>query len=381
MRIPLTDVAWQHQQVRTEIEAAIDRLLADQQCDGSALVAGLEEAFQERFPGLEAVGVQSGLAAQLLILKALGIGPGDEVITVPNTDMATTAAISLTGARPVFVDVLPDTQNMDPAQLAGAITPRTRAVVPVHMYGVPAEMAAILKIASQHSLPVVGDAALALGARYQGTDVGYLGDAVFFSFAPRKVLGGAGNGGMVVTQRPEIARQVRLLRGYGQEPNVQDRPIAERQRLGGQIYAAEGHNLKLDPIQAAIVRAKFDHMDEWGRLRQQIAARYTELLTGCPGVQIPVVRAGDQPAWRNYTILTDRREAVRAALAAEGIATALLYTPPLHLQPAYQGWGLAEGAFPVAEHLAGQLLCLPIYPGMSTTQVDQVVAVIRQIHP
>jgi dTDP-4-amino-4,6-dideoxygalactose transaminase len=376
--VPLTDVAWQHRQVWDEVQASFRALLEDPTCDGAHFSHALEAAFEERFgdPWI-ALSAQSGLAAETLLLRALGIGPGDEVVTVPNSDLATTSAIAHVGARPVFVDVEPGSFLLDPAAAARAITPRTRALMPVHMYGHPARMPELRRLADGYGLLLLEDATLALGATLNGVAAGTLGDGAFFSFAPRKVLGGVGNGGLALLRDPDVARRFRLLRGYGLDPDLQDRPIAERHLEPGQRHLAEGYNLKLDGIQAAIVRAKLRHLEAWRDLRAAVAAHYDAGLDGVPGIERPRVAAGVRPAWRNYTVLAERREPLRAHLRAQGITTAALYTPPVHLQPVYAHLGIGPGAFPVAEAQADRLLCLPIYPGMADAQVERVVAEIR----
>jgi dTDP-4-amino-4,6-dideoxygalactose transaminase len=376
--IPLTDVAWQHREVGDEVRAAFERLLADPTCDGAHFAHELEAAFVAHAgePWI-ALSAQSGLAAETLLLRAWGIGPGDEVVTVPNSDLATTSAISHAGARFVLADVERDAFTLDPEAAESAITPRTRALMPVHMYGHPARMDALRRLADRHGLLLLEDATLALGAEVDGRPAGTLGDGAFFSFAPRKVLGGIGNGGMALVRDPEVARRFRLLRGYGLDPELQDRPIAERQRHAGQVHLAEGYNLKLDGIQAAIVRAKLRRLEAWNELRRAVAARYEAGLAGITGVETPRTTAGVRPAWRNYTLRVDRREDLRAHLHARGIATAALYTPPVHLQPVYAHLGLGPGSFPVAEAQAPRILCLPIYPGMAAAQVDRVVEGVR----
>lgn len=377
MAIPLVDVAWQHRQVRPAIDAALDRILTDPVCDGAEFVAGLEAAVAARLGrGVQAIGVQSGLAAEFLALSALGIGPGDEVITVPNSDLATTAAISHTGASFVLVDVDLRSFNLDPALIEAAVTPRTRAIVAVHLYGLPAEMDAITAIARRHRLAVVEDATLALGAEYRGAPVGTLGDAACFSFAPRKVLGGTGNGGMVTTRDPALAERVRLLKGYGLDPRRGDAPIRERQAHAGFEHLVEGHNLKLDPIQAAVVGAKFARLDDWAARRQALADRYAARLAGVPGLGLPAAPPHVRHAWRNFVVRLPHRDAVRARLRERGIATGVVYIPPVHLQPVYRGLGLGPGSFPHAEAAARELLCLPMHPGLTGEQVDEVASAL-----
>lgn len=371
--IPLTDVAWQHRQVRAAIDAAIDRLLTDPTCDGAPFVDALEKAFAAHHGGdWIAVSAQSGLAAQTLLLRTFGIGAGDEVITAPNSDIATTAAISHVGATFVLADVAPGTFHLDPAAAEAAIGPKTRAILPIHMYGQPAAMNELRSLADAHGLLLLEDAALALGATVDDRKVGTLGDGAFFSFAPRKVLGGTGSGGMVLVRDPEVARTVRLLRGYGLDPDIQELPIAERHRKLAHAHVAEGYNLRLDGIEAAVVAAKLPHVEEWRALRQAVADRYDERLAGAPGIETPRVPPGTRSAWRNYTILVDDRDGVRAHLHANGITAATLYAPPVHLQPVYAHRDQGPGSFPVAESQGERLLCLPIWPGLEPEQVDRV---------
>ncbi|MFN8592602.1 MAG: DegT/DnrJ/EryC1/StrS family aminotransferase [Thermomicrobiales bacterium] len=379
MTVTLMDVAWQHDQVRSEIDRALDQILTDVHSDGAELIAALENTLARRFgDGVDAITVQSGLAAEFLILKALDIGVGDEVVTVPNSDVATTAAISHTGARFVLVDVDPRTHNLDPDRLEAALTPRTRAIVPVHLYGLPAAMDDINDIAGRHGLRVIEDATLAFGAAYRGSPAGVLGDAACFSFAPLKVLGGAGSGGLVTTRDPRLAARVRLLKGYGLDPSRGEAPMRERQAHAGFEHLAEGYNLRLNPIEAAIIGAKLPLADEWAARRQAIANLYTERLAAIPGITLPAVPPDVRHAWRNYVVRLPHRDQVRARLQERGIATAVLYTPPVHLQPVYRGLGLGPGSFPVAEALARDLLCLPMHPGLTTAQVQEVAATLSE---
>jgi dTDP-4-amino-4,6-dideoxygalactose transaminase len=375
--IPLTDVAWQHRQVRADIDLAIDRILTDIHADGAELIAALEATMTRRLgEAVHAIAVQSGLAAEFLLLKGLGIGPGDEVITVPNSDIATTAAISHTGARFVLVDVDARTHNLDPDLIEAAITPRTRAIVPVHMYGLPAAMDEINDVGRRHGLHVIEDATLALGAMYREAEVGSLGDAAFFSFAPRKVLGGTGRGGLAATRDAGLAARVRLLKGYGLDPGNGEAPISQRQWHAGLDHLAEGFNLQLNPMEAAVVNAKLTQANTWAARRQAIADRYAELLADIPVIVAPEVPPGLQHAWRNYVVRVPHRVRVRTRLRERGIATGVLYTPPIHLQTIYRGLGLGPGSFPVAEALARDLLCLPMHPGLTDEQVDTVVAAL-----
>jgi dTDP-4-amino-4,6-dideoxygalactose transaminase len=379
MHIPMNDLAWQHCQVRGEIDRVVAQLLSDPACDGLAFVKDLEARFARYLGGSAlAVGVQSGRAAEFLILQAYGIGPGDEVITVPNSDIATTAAISHTGARFVLVDIDPTTFNMDPAQLEAAITPRTRMIMPVHMYGLPAEMDDIRAIADRYGLKVVEDATLSLGAQYRGSRTGLLADAAFFSLAPSKVLGGTSNGGVVVTTDPDLAYRVRLLRGYGLEPELADTPVSERQSFTRHSHVAEGFNLKLDVMQAAIAGVKLTQVDVWGARRQAAADRYLEHFAEMPAGEAPYVPPHMRHAWRNYVVKVPHRDTVRERLRQNGIASGVLYIPPVHLQPVYSGLGLGPGSFPNAEAAAESLLCLPMHPGLSADQVDLVAGNLKE---
>ena len=377
MRIPVYDVTIQHRRLLPELEAAFREVLLNGQSDVVPQVTGLEQEVGDFLGGCHAIGVQSGTAALFLILKALGIGPGDEVITVPNSDMATTGAISHTGARFVLCDVESDSMNMNPALVQSCITPRTKAILPVHLYGHPADMNPILDIARRHGLAVVEDATLSLGATYHGRFTGLIGVAGAFSFAAHKVIGGVGNGGMVVTRDPDLALRVRTLRGYGQHPSRQELPPELRHTLDSQQYLVEGYNLRLDSVQAALLRVKLQHLREWQVERQALADRYALRFAGTV-VQAPVVKPGCTHAWRNYIVLLPDRDRVRQALRDRGIASIALYIPPVHLHPVHAHLGLGPGSFPVAERLAEQLLGLPMYPGLAPERVDEVAHAVLE---
>jgi dTDP-4-amino-4,6-dideoxygalactose transaminase len=272
-------------------------------------------------------------------------------------------------------DVEAQTMNIDPALIEARITPRTRAILPVHLYGHPADMAPILEIARRRALAVIEDATLALGATYQGQHAGLMGLAGCFSFAAHKVIGGAGNGGMVVTRDADLALKVRMLRGYGQHPSRQEMPPEERHRIDRLEHFVEGHNLRLDSLQAAIVRVKLRRLPEWQAERQSLADRYARRFAGT-AVRAPSVRPGCTHAWRNYVVLTPDRDGVRAFLRARGIASNALYIPPVHLQPVYAHLNLGAGSFPVAERLADELLGLPLYPGLPPEHVDEVAGAV-----
>jgi dTDP-4-amino-4,6-dideoxygalactose transaminase len=370
MRIPNLDETWQHRQLLPTLEGIVRRVLIDEDF-AVTQAAGLEQDVSTFLGGGHAVAVQSGTAALFLTLLALGLGPGDEVITAPNSDLATTASISHTGARFVLCDVEPDTMNLDPEMIERRITPRTKAILPVHLYGHPAEMGPIMEIARRHHLLVVEDACLAIGASYHGQATGHIGTAGCFSFGIRKVISGAGTGGMVVTHDPELARRIRLVRAVGQYPAMNEMTPSAREEVHGQQNLVEGYYLQLNNMQAAIVREKLRHLRDWQAQRQAIADHYARLFAGTR-VTAPVMRSGCTHAWRDYVVQVPHRAEVRRALREAGIGTALRYIPPVYLQPVYRHLGLGPGSFPVAERVADRVLGLPMYPGLPTEQVDEV---------
>ncbi|HLW58661.1 MAG TPA: DegT/DnrJ/EryC1/StrS family aminotransferase [bacterium] len=374
MRIPNLDETWQHRQLLPTLEGIVRRVLIDEDF-AVTQAAGLEQDVSAFLGGGHAVAVQSGTAALFLTLLALGVGSGDEVITAPNSDLATTASISHTGARFVFCDVEPDTMNLDPALVENRISPRTKAILPVHLYGHPAEMGPVVEIARRHRLLVIEDACLSIGASYHGQATGLIGKAGCFSFGIRKVISGAGTGGMVVTHDPELARRIRLLRAVGQYPAMNEMTPSAREEVHGQQNLVEGYYLQLNNMQAAIIREKLHHLREWQARRQDLADRYARHFAGTR-VTAPVVRPGCTHAWRDYVVQLPHRAEVRRALREAGIATALRYVPPVYLQPVYRHLGLGPGSFPVAERLADRVLGLPMYPGLHTDQVDEVASAV-----
>lgn len=368
----MRDLAGQYRTIKPELDAAIHAVIESGEFERGEELRELERELAQACGVAQVVAVGSGLAALFILLRALKIGPGDEVITAPNTDIATCSAISHTGADLKWCDVRLQTHNLDPDRVAAAIGPRTRAIVAVHLYGLPAEMGALRALASEHGLALVEDAALAFGARVGTRPAGSLGDGGAFSLAPSKVLGAYGDGGFIAIDEASLAARARLLAGYG-EP-FRDAMTGPDGLLR---LEAEGYHSHLDLLQAAVVRVKLRHLPQWMRRRQRIAALYQEELDGS-GVATPVVPPGVTHAFRNYVVRLERRDEVRAALAARGIATALLYTPPLHLQPIYKRLGHQQGAFPVAERLARELLCLPIYPELTDHDVRRVARELRR---
>jgi dTDP-4-amino-4,6-dideoxygalactose transaminase len=367
--IPLVDLRAQYQRIKAQVDEAIDRVL-----DRSAFIGGEEvESFATEFAAycaapeglsLHCATCGNGTDALYLALRALGIGPGDEVITVAHTFIATAEAISLTGARPVFVDVFDDTLLMAPNRLEEAVTPRTRAVVAVHLYGQPCDMDAILDVARRHDLRVVEDAAQAHGASWRGRRVGTLGDAACFSFYPGKNLGAYGDGGAVVSRDKDLIGQVRRLANHG--------------RLEKYTHEIEGVNSRLDGIQAAVLRVKLRHLDRWNAERQEIAALYLERLRDQEFI-LPTVHPHAVPVWHLFVVQTSGRERVQAELKRRGVATGVHYPLPLHLQPAYQHLPYREGSFPLTERAAARILSLPIYPEMTEDQVAQVCDALREV--
>ena len=332
--------------------------------------AAFEAAFARACGARHAIGVGSGYAALFLALKAGGLGPGDEVITAANTDVASASAISHTGATPVFVDIDARTFNIDPTLIEAKITARTRAIMPIHLYGLPADMEPILDIAGRHDLLVVEDAALAFGARYRGRLAGSMGHLGCFSFAPHKILGAYGDGGMVITDDPELADRVRLWGSYGERRRFEQvGPVTLLQPLEHEV---EGYHNHLDTLQAAVLHTKLRHVEGWIARRREVAATYSELLAGA-NVRTPYAPEGYEHVYRNYVIRVGSRDEVRIRLAKEGIHTNVLYTPPVHLQSIYREQGYREGDLPVTEQVAKELLCLPMFPELTADQIKYVV--------
>ncbi len=364
--IPFGDLRLQYKSLKVELDRAIGQVLDDGWFILGKNVAAFEQEFATYCGAAHAIGVGNGTDALQLALMACGVGPGDEVITAPHSATFTALAISATGAVPRFVDIQANSFNLDPARLLDAIGPRTRAIIPVHLYGQPADMQPILAIARQHGLVVIEDAAQAHGARYQGRRAGSLGDVGCFSFYPSKNLGAFGDGGMVVTSDPELADRVRMLRHGGQKARY------DHQLLG--------INSRLDELQAAILRVKLAYLDRWNQQRRHIAALYTALLTDS-AVEPPLEQPGVEHIYHLYVVRCRNRSALQAHLTQRGIETAVHYPTPIHLQAAYRGLNLGRGSFPVAEQCAQEVLSLPIYPELSDAKVRQVVAAIREWNP
>jgi len=364
MPVPFLDLKAQYQSLREEIRPAIDRVLDSGSFILGAEVAAFEREFAAYCGVAQAVGVNSGTSALHLALLAAGIGPGDEVLTVPFTFVATVAAIRYTGARPVFVDIDPVSFTVNVKQLAAAITPRTKAILPVHLYGQMADMDPILACARQHGLIVIEDAAQAHGATYQGRRAGSLGDLGCFSFYPGKNLGAYGEGGLVVTNHPAYAKTIAMLRDWGQAQKYQ--------------HVLPGYNYRLEGLQGAVLRVKLRHLEAWTEARRACAARYDHLLAGA-GVQTPAALPDRRHVYHVYAIRVPHRDTVQPALAAQGIQTGIHYPIPVHLLPAHADLGYKAGAFPAAEAAAAEVLSLPLYPELTAAQQAQVVQALRQV--
>lgn len=363
--IPFLDLQTQFAMIRSEVMAAVERVMESQNFILGSEVQDFETEMAAMLACRYAFGCASGSDALLLALVALGIGSGDEVITTPFTFVATGGSIARVGARPIFVDIHLGTYNLDPDQVKNAITPKTKAVIPVHLFGLPAPMNEIVKIARSNGLAVVEDAAQALGARYGQAFVGNLGDVGCFSFFPSKNLGGAGDGGMVVTNNPRLADQLKILRLHGCRSKYH--------------YEVLGLNSRLDSIQAAILRVKLRYLPNWTLARRRNAASYRKLFAkaGLQGiVQLPTESPNSEHVYNQFVIRSQQRDLLRAYLLREGIPTEIYYPLPLHLQHAFRNLRYSRGDFPNAEAASRSVLALPIYPELTATQQELVVSKI-----
>ncbi len=357
--MPFVDLSAQFASIRDDIEAAIAGVLERNDFILGDSVARFEEEMAAYCEAAHAVGVDSGTSALELALMALGVGSGDEVITVANTFIASALAISYVGATPVLVDIDPDTYQIDPALIEAAITPRTKAIMPVHLYGHPADMDPINEIARSHGLKVVEDASQAHGARYKGRRVGALGDVSAFSLYPAKNLGAYGDAGVVVTDDLEIADQIRLLRNYGSK-------VKYRHEL-------RGFNRRLDTLQAAVLRVKLRYLDAWNAARRNHGAKYDELLQEHTDVvRLPATAEFAEPVFHLYVVQHEERDRLQEHLADRGISTVIHYPIPIHLQPAYADLGHDEGSFPLTERAATRILSLPMYAELQADDINYV---------
>ena len=364
--IPFLDLKAQYQSIKSEIDAAVLGVLASGQYILGEEVARLEQEFADYCDVKHAIAVNTGTSALHLSLLAAGVGPGDEVITVPFTFVATVSAICYAGARPVFVDVEPVTLTMDPAQLEAKITPRTKAIIPVHLYGQMADMDAIKAIADHYRIPLIEDACQAHGAQYKGARAGSIGTSGCFSFYPGKNLGACGEGGIVVTNSDDQAKTMRMLRDWGQEQRYH--------------HLLKGFNYRMDAIQGAILRIKLRHLEAWTEARRAHGRRYSLLLGGSANLRTPVEISDRRHVYHVYAIRSRDRDQLQRVLSAEGIQSGLHYPIPVHLQKAHTDLGYQAGDFPVSEAAAREVLSLPIYPEMPAWHVDEVAVALENAY-
>ena len=359
MNVPFVDLKQQYAAIKDEILPAVANVFESTQFVLGQEVAAFEQEFAAYCGARHGIAVNSGTSALHLALLAAGVGPGDEVITVPMTFVATVAAITYAGATPVFVDVDPVTYTMDPRQIEAAMTPQTKAILPVHLYGAPADMDAILEVARRYSLVVIEDAAQAHGAEYQGRRCGSIGDLGCFSFYPGKNLGAYGEGGLVTTDNPEFARRIKMLRDWGAEKKYQ--------------HVLKGFNYRMEGVQGAILRVKLRHLEAWTEARRAHAALYRRALAEAD-VRLPVDNPGNRNVYHIYPVLTPHRGEFMQRLSEQGIGAGIHYPQPVHLLPAYADLGYRAGEFPVSERIAAQEISLPMFPELTAEEVDYVIA-------
>jgi dTDP-4-amino-4,6-dideoxygalactose transaminase len=363
IKIPYLDLKAQYQSIKPEIDAAIARVLESCQFVLGSEVADFEHEFATYCGAAECIALNSGTSALHLALLAGGVGPGDEVLTVPFTFVASVAAVIYTGARPVLVDIDPRTFTMDPTAIEAAITPRTKAILPVHLYGQAADMDPIIEVARRHGLIVIEDAAQAHGAKYKGRPVGSIGDMACFSFYPGKNLGAYGEGGAVTTSNVEYARTLRMLRDWGQDRKYH--------------HLLRGYNYRMEGFQGAILRVKLRHLESWTNARRAVVKLYNELLANS-GIEVPTEMPWARHVYHVYTVRSEDRDGLHEALLAEGIQTGIHYPVPAHLQPAYADLGYGRGAFPCSEEAARRVLSLPLYPELSSQAVAEVARAVKR---
>jgi dTDP-4-amino-4,6-dideoxygalactose transaminase len=357
IKVPYVDLKAQYRSIKSEIDGAIARVLESCQFVLGPEIAAFENEFAAYCATTDCIAVNSGTSALHLALLAAGVGPGDEVITVPFTFVASVATILYTGAKPVLVDIEPRTFNMNPAAIQAAISPRTKAIMPVHLYGHPADMDFIMDVARKLGLIVIEDAAQAHGARYKGRPVGSIGDIACFSFYPAKNLGAYGEGGAVTTSNPAYAEKIRSLRDWGQDRKYH--------------HVLHGYNYRLEAIQGAILRVKLRHLETWTEARRRIVEKYGDLLADAD-VVLPVEMEWARHVYHLFTVRSKNRDATQAALLNQGIQTGVHYATPVHLQPAYQDLGYGLGSLPESEKAAKEVLSLPMYPELTDAQLETV---------
>jgi len=363
--VPILDLKEQYQQIKPEVEAAVCQVMESGGYILGKELTEFETNVAQYCQTKYAVGVNSGTDALWIVLRAIGVKPGDEIITTPFTFYATAEVISLMGAKPVFVDIEPDTYCIDPAKIEAAITPNTKGILPVHLYGHPADMKPIMEIADKHNLWVLEDCAQSLGALYQGKPTGSFGLAGAISFFPTKNLGAFGDGGMTVCSDDKLADEVKALRFHG-----------GRRRY---FYNTLGFNTRLDTIQAAVLNIKLKHLDAWNQRRREIAAYYNEHLKGTPAVT-PVEKPGCRHIYHQYTIRVPQRDELHQFLTERGVGNAIYYPLALHMQEVYQDLGYKKGDFPVTEKAQDEVLSLPVYPELKAEDLAYVVETIQEFY-
>jgi dTDP-4-amino-4,6-dideoxygalactose transaminase len=365
--IPAFDNKQQYATIEAEISAAVLEVLASGRYIGGPAVNAFEQAFAAYHNVTECIACNSGTDALYLALRAFDIGAEDEVITTPFTFIATSEVVSAVGAKPVFVDVDANSYNLNLQQVAAAITSKTKAIIPVHLFGQPVDMTALMELAKQHNLKVIEDCAQSTGATWNSQKVGSIGDIGCFSFYPTKNLGGCGDGGAIATNNPEIAARIRVIKNHGQSNQYH--------------YNEIGVNSRLDCIQAVILQIKLRYLDNWNAKRKAIASRYHQFLSQIPGIITPQELAGGEGVWNQYTIriLDGKREEVRKKLQEQGVNTMIYYPMPLHLQPVYQELGYKLGDFSVSEELSKEVTSLPMFPELSEEQQDQVIYAVKEV--
>lgn len=364
MKVPFLDLRSQHCEIRDEIRAAIDAVIDSSAFAGGPFVEEFESDFARYCECPYAIGLGNGTDALWLSLLALGVGPGDEVITVPNSFMATAEAITYCGAKPVFVDVDETTYTMDPSGLEDVLTDRTKAVIPVHLFGQPTDMDPILEFAREHNLAVIEDACQAHGAEYKGRRVGSIGDAGCFSFYPGKNLGAMGEAGAVVTTNPELDEKIRVLRDHGQIRKYHHRMV--------------GWNCRMDGIQGAVLRIKLRYLDRGNECRRALARQYDRAFLGMDGVIVPEEADHVRHVYHVYALRVQDRDTILQELKSNGIDCGIHYPVPIHLQEAYQTLGYTTGDFPVAETCAREFLSLPMFPELRKEQAERVITAVRE---
>ncbi|MED3575388.1 DegT/DnrJ/EryC1/StrS family aminotransferase [Cytobacillus praedii] len=368
MKIPMVDLSEQYQSIKSEVLEVLDSVMSSSSFILGENVKKLEHDIAKFNNVAHGIGCGNGSDAILIALQALGVTKGDEVITTSFTFFSTGGAITRLGATPVYVDIDPVTFNIDPNKIEEAITEKTKAIIPVHLYGQMADMEKISVIANKHNLAVVEDAAQAIGAKHNGKTVGEFGTVATYSFFPTKNLGAYGDGGMIVTNDDKVAVISRIIRVHGSKPKY--------------YHYVNGYNSRLDEIQAAVLNVKFPHLERWGELRREKASIYTSLLKKIVGEEVitPVEKEGNYHVFHQYTIRVEKRNELQSYLKEEGIATMVYYPLPLHLQPVFKNLGYKEGDFPATEKAAKEVLSLPMYPELKLEQQEKVVAKIAEFY-